>query len=96
MSSTENGRKDFAASRNRSAQTLTKIVEFAILTGLIAAILILVIIAASATTLEPATQHPYASANSSLVGSPLTPQERTARGDIPLSIEIAHRKNLED
>lgn len=58
---TESGRKDVAASRNGSAQTLTRIVEFATLTGLIAAILVLLVIAASATTLEPTTHYLHAS-----------------------------------
>lgn len=49
----ESRRKDVAASKNGSAQTLTLIVEFTTLTGLIAAILVLLVIAASATTLEP-------------------------------------------
>jgi hypothetical protein len=59
---------------------LTPIVEFAILTGLIAAILILLIVVASATTLEPATQYLHASAR---------PSGANDRRDIPLSIEIA-------
>jgi hypothetical protein len=51
-----NWRKDFVASKYIFAQTLTSIVEFAIVTALMTAILFLFIIVASATTLDPATE----------------------------------------
>ena len=60
----ESGRKEVASSTNRLTQTLTLIVEFVTLTGLIAAILVLLVIAVSATTLVPATQHLHALADS--------------------------------